>query len=179
MQLTTPRTILLTLFTATTLTLTGCVADPDIADDLPDQGAAPTHVAAVTFPDTEVAQTSEWVVEEINGIRAINKRDWYPRVSPELSEDIPVDSLVGTLNSQLRPSLPFVPSDYEEPEPNYGITRLTPDLTAQPVDLHIQVDDTGLISALWYETVESDATTNTTEQPSDDGEEIPSDGLGQ
>ena len=176
-----PRTIFLTLFAATTLSLTGCVADPDVADVLPDQGAAPTHVAEVTFPDTEVAQISEWVVSEINGIRAINKQDWYPRVSPQLAEEIPVDSLVGTLNSQLRPSLPFVPSDYEEPEPNYGITRLTPDLTAQPVDLHLQVDDTGLISALWYETVESDATdsTDTTQEPTDDGEDIPSDGLGQ
>ncbi|HEY4535952.1 MAG TPA: Cpe/LpqF family protein [Enteractinococcus sp.] len=178
MKLSQPRTLLLTLFTAATLSLTGCVADPDVADVLPDQGAAPTHVAEVTFPDSEVAQTSEWVVEEINGVRAINKQDWYPRVSPQLSEDIPVDSLVGTLNSQLRPSLPFVPSDYKEPEPNYGITRLTPDLTAQPVDLHIQVDDTGLISALWYETIESDAS-ETTNEPTDDGEDTPSAGLGQ
>ena len=184
MQLPKPRTILLTLLTATTLALTGCVADPDVADVLPDQGSVPTHVAEVTFPDTPAAQTSEWVVEEINGVRAINKQDWYSRVSPELSEEIPVDSLVGTLNSQLRPSLPFVPSDYEEPKPNYGITRLTPDLTAQPVDLHIKVDDTGLISALWYETVESDATDDTgapaiTEEATDDGEDVPSDGLGQ
>ena len=181
MQLPKPRTILLTLFTATTLALTGCVADPDVADVLPDQGSVPTHVAEVTFPDTQVAQTSEWVVEQINGVRAINKQDWYSRVSPELTEEIPVDSLVGTLNSQLRPSLPFVPSDYEEPEPNYGITRLTPDLTAQPVDLHVKVDDTGLINALWYETVESDATSapDTTEETTDDDEDVPSDGLGQ
>ncbi len=178
MQIPKPRTILLTLLTATTLSLTGCVADPDVADVLPDQGASPTHVDQVTFPDTEAAQTSEWVVSEINGVRAINKQDWYPRVSPELTDDIPVDSLVGTLNSELRPSLPYVPSDYEEPEPNYGITRLTPDLTATPVDLHLQVDDTGRISALWYETIESDAS-DTPEAPTEEHDETPSDGLGE
>jgi hypothetical protein len=157
MQLSKFRTLVPGALLAATLALSGCTADPELADDLPDQGAAPTHVEAVTFPDTEVGNTSEWVVDEINGVRAINKQDWYPRVSPQLSEDIPIDSLVGTLNSQLRPSLPFVPSEYEEPETNYGVTRLTPDLTAQPIDLHIQVDDAGLITALWYEEVESDA----------------------
>ena len=162
MQLRKPRTKLLTALVATALSLTACTGDPEIADVLPDQGSVPTHVTEVTFPETEAANTSQWVVEQINGVRSINKQDWYPRVSPALSEDIPVDSLVGTLNSELRPSLPYVPSDYEEPEPNYGVTRLTPDLTAQPVDLHVQVDDTGLISALWYETVESDATTEDT-----------------
>lgn len=152
------RTLFLTVLTATTLALTGCVADEEVADQLPDQGSVPTHVTEVDFPDTEAARTSKWVVDEINGTRAINKQDWYPRASPELTEQIPVDSLVGTLNSDLRPSLPYVPSDYQEPEANYGITRLTPDLTAEPVDLHLQVDDTGRISALWYETVETDAT---------------------
>lgn len=177
MQLPKPRTIFTTTLVAAALSLTACTADPEIADVLPDQGSAPTHVAEVTFPDTEAANTSQWVVEQINGVRAINKQDWYPRVSPELSEDIPVDSLVGTLNSELRPSLPYVPSDYEEPESNYGVTRLTPDLTAQPVDLHVQVDDTGLISALWYETVESDATTDDASQVPDDEETTP--GLNQ
>src|SRR5690625_7531058 len=76
-----------------------------------------------------------------------------------MSEDIPVDSLVGTLNTALRPSMPYVPSDYEEPEENYAITRLTPDLTAEPVDLHLKTDATGRISALWYEYVEDEGTT--------------------
>lgn len=178
MKLTSPRNIILTVVSATAIALTGCTADPELADDLPDQGAAPTHVAETTFPDTEVANMSQWVVEEINGVRAIDKRDWYSRVSPELTEDIPVDSLVGTLNSQLRPSLPYVASEYEEPEPDYGITRLTPDLTAQPVDLHLQVDDTGMISALWYEEIESDGPSD--EQPDTTEEEQQSDpGLGQ
>lgn len=168
MKLNKARTLLLTTLTATALTFTGCVADPEVADVLPDQGAAPTHVSEIAFPDTEVGQTSKWVVQEINGIRAINKQDWYAKVSPELTENIPVDSLVGTLNAQLRPSLPFVPSDYEEPSAGYGITRLTPDLTAQPVDLHIQMDDTGRISALWYETVESDATSSPSESPEEE-----------
>lgn len=172
-----PRNILLSAFVASTLALSGCTADPEIADDLPDQGSVPTHVSAVTFPDTKVAETSEWVVEEINGPRAINKQDWYPNVSPELTDEIPVDSLVGTLNSQLRPSLPYVPSEYEEPEPNYGVTRLTPDLTAQPVDLHVQVDEAGLITALWYETVESDAEDGETSFPDEDEQNQP--GLGQ
>lgn len=178
---TTPRTKVLALSAAILLTLTGCVADPDVADVLPDQGAAPTHVAEVTFPDTPVGNVSHWVVEEINGIRAINKRDWYPKVSPELTENIPVDSLVGTLNAQLRPSLPYVASDYEEPEPNYGITRLSPDLTAQPVDLHIQLDETGLISALWYETIDSDEDNSETppEESLDDSEDALSDALNQ
>lgn len=178
MQLPKPRTLLTTTLVAAALSLSACTTDPEIADVLPDQGSAPTHVAEVTFPDTEAANTSQWVVEQINGVRAMNKQDWYPRVSPALSEDIPVDSLVGTLNSQLRPSLPYVPSNYEEPEANYGVTRLTPDLTAQPVDLHVQVDDTGLISALWYETVESDATTDDDTAFPDDGEET-SPGLNQ
>ena len=178
MPLTTPRNVVLTALFATTVALTGCTADPELADDLPDQGAAPTHVAQTTFPDTDVANMSQWVVEEINGVRAIDKRDWYSRVSPELTEEIPVDSLVGTLNSQLRPHLPYVASEYEEPESNYGITRLTPDLTAQPVDLHLQVDDTGMISALWYEEIESDGPSD--ERPDTTEEEQQSDpGLGQ
>ncbi len=177
MQASKPHTLFLTIVVAG-LSLTGCVADSEIADELPDQGSVPTHVTEVSFPDTEAAEASQWVVDEINGVRAINKQDWYPRVSPQLSEEIPVDSLVGTLNSQLRPSLPYVPSDYEEPEPDYGITRLTPDLTAQPVDLHLQVDDTGRISALWYETVESDAETDPATQFPKEGEEN-NPGLGQ
>lgn len=177
------RTKILALSATLLLTLTGCVADPEVADVLPDQGAVPTHVAEVTFPDTEVAGVSQWVVEEINGIRAINKQDWYPKVSPELTENIPVDSLVGTLNAQLRPSLPYVASDYEEPEPNYGITRLTPDLTAEPVDLHVQLDETGLIIALWYETIDSDAggsaATSEVPQPTPEATQDGSGGLGQ
>ncbi|GAA4472879.1 hypothetical protein GCM10023190_04020 [Enteractinococcus fodinae] len=178
MKLTTPRNIVLTAVFATTIALTGCTADPEVADVLPDQGSAPTHVAETTFPDTEVANMSQWVVEEINGVRAIDKRDWYPRVSPELTEDIPVDSLVGTLNSQLRPHLPYVASEYEEPESNYGITRLTPDLTAVPVDLHLQLDDTGMISALWYEEIESDADSDEQPATSEDEEES-TPGVGQ
>lgn len=174
------RILFLTVLTATTLALTGCVADEEVADDLPDQGSVPTHVSEVEFPDTEVARTSKWVVDEINGSRAINKQDWYPRAAPELTEKIPVDSLVGTLNSQLRPSLPYVPSDYHEPEANYGVTRLTPGLTAEPVDLHIQVDDSGMIRDLWYETVETDATTTEDDgaQIQDDDAETPATGLG-
>ncbi|HIW47288.1 MAG TPA: Cpe/LpqF family protein [Candidatus Yaniella excrementigallinarum] len=162
MQRTTPRTLLLTAITVVTLSITGCVADPEVTDNQPDGGSAPTHVEEITFPDTEVGQTSRWVLDEINGSNAINKQDWYPRVSPEMSEDIPVDSLVGTLNTELRPSMPYVPSDYDEPEENYAITRLTPDLTAEPVDLHLKTDATGRISALWYEYVEDEGTT---EQP--------------
>ena len=173
------RSIILSAVIATTLALTGCTADPEIADQLPDQGSAPTHVDEVTFPETEVANTSQWVVEQINGVRAIDKRDWYPKVSPELTEDIPVDSLVGTLNSQLRPDLPYVASGYEDPETDYGITRLSPDLTSQPVDLHIQLDETGLISALWYEEVESDATPSEDSTVAPDDEEESAPGLGQ
>src|SRR5699024_1387691 len=75
------------------------------------------------------------------------------------SEDIPVDSLVGTLNTELRPSMPYVPSDYDEPEEKYAITRLTPDLTAEPVKLHVKTNATGRISALWYEYDEDQGTT--------------------
>lgn len=178
MQLSTPRNIVLTVLVATTLAFTGCTADPELADDLPDQGAAPTHVTETTFPDTDVANKSQWVVEELNDVRAIDKRDWYSQVSPELSEEIPIDSLVGTLNSQLRPSLPFVASDYEEPAQNYGVTRLTPDLTAQPVDLHLQLDDTGLISALWYEEIDSDEASDDETTFSDEDQES-NPGLGQ
>ena len=179
MRLSIPRNIFVSAVVATTLVVTGCTADPEIADQLPDQGAAPTHVEEITFPETAVGEMSEWVVEEINGVRAINKQDWYSKVSPELTEQIPVDSLVGTLNSQLRPDLPYIASEYEEPESDYGVTRLTPDLTSQPVDLHIQLDETGLISALWYEEVESDADTieDTTGAP--EGEEKTAPGLGQ
>lgn len=176
MQRFTPRTLFSTLALVTALTVTGCVADPEVADVLPDQGSIPTHVAAVSFPDTEAGQTSAWVVDEINGMRSINKQDWYPRVSPELTDDIPVDSLVGTLNAQLRPSLPYVPSDYHEPAANYGVTRLSPDLTAEPVDLHVQVDDSGRISALWYETT-NDGDSNTGDETPEETEE-PADGLG-
>lgn len=167
MQFPKTRTTLLTAFAATTLAVTGCVSDPEVADVLPDRGSDPTHVADVEFPDTEVARTSSWVVDEINGTRAIDKDDWYPRVAPELSDTIPVDSLVGTLNSELRPALPYVASDYEEPAEDYGVTRLTPDLTAEPVDLHIEVDESGRLTALWYEGVDSD------------GDEETTDGLGQ
>ena len=179
MQLSKTRTILLTTFTAVTLSLTGCVADPEIADTLPDRGSAPTHVEEVSFPDTDVGNMSEWIVDEVNGTRSINKQDWYPRVSPEMSDEIPVDSLVGTLNSDLRPSLPFVPAEYTEPENNYGVTRLTPDLTSAPLDLHVKVDDTGRISDLWYEEVVTDA--NQEEEPSDEVDEdsAPGGGLGQ
>lgn len=181
MQLSKPRTLLLTVFTAFTLSLTGCVADPEIADTLPDRGSDPTHVDETNFPDTEVGNMSKWVLAEINGDRSINKQDWYPRVAPEMSEEIPVDSLVGTLNSDLRPSLPFVASDYSEPEENYGITRLTPDLTSEPIHLHVQIDDTGRISALWYEEVVTDAApqpqdTSTTDQ---DEDTAPGGGIGQ
>ena len=164
------RTLVLTAVTATALTFTGCVADPEIADDLPDRGSAPTHVAEVSFPDTEAARTSQWVVDEINATRSMNKQDWYPKVAPEMSDEIPVDSLVGTLNSELRPSLPYVPSDYAEPEEDYGITRLTPDLTAVPIDLHIRIDDTGRITALWYEELESEANTGDTSTSDEDAE---------
>lgn len=179
MQLLTSRNIILTALVATTLTITGCTADPELADDLPDQGSVPTHVTETTFPETDVANMSQWVVEEINDVRAIDKGDWYSRVSPELSEDIPVDSLVGTLNSQLRPALPYVASDYEEPEADYGVTRLTPDLTAQPVDLHLQLDETGMISALWYVEIDSEETSDDEETafPEEDQENNP--GLGQ
>lgn len=176
------RAILLTAFTAAALSLAGCVADPEIADPLPDRGSAPTHVPETSFPDTEAGNMSKWVVNEINGTRAINKQDWYPRVSPEKSDEIPVDSLVGTLNSELRPSIPFVAAEYSEPEENYGITRLSPDLTSAPIDLHVKVDDTGRISDLWYEEVVTDATPE--ESPSDDSddndeESMPGEGLGQ
>ena len=177
----TPRKLFAAAVVATALAVTGCTADPEIADDLPDQGAVPTHVEEVAFPDTDVAHISQWVVEEINDVRAINKQDWYSRVSPELTEQIPVDSLVGTLNSELRPSLPYIASEYEEPAADYGVTRLTPDLTSQPVDLHLQLDETGLISALWYEEVESDdAPTDhdATTSPADEEEES-TPGLGQ
>lgn len=166
MQLPQLRTVVLSTFTAVALSLTGCVADPETADTLPDRGTGPTHVSETSFPDTNVGNTSQWVVDEINGSRAINKQDWYPRVSPEMSEEIPVDSLVGTLNSELRPSLPYIASDYSEPEEDYGITRLTPDLTSEPLDLHIQIDGSGLITDLWYEEV---ATTDE-EAPSDQDE---------
>lgn len=152
------------------------MADPETADPLPDGGTGPSDVSEVTFPETEVADNSQWVVDQINGTRAINKQDWYPRVSPEMSEEIPVDSLVGTLNSDLRPSMPYVPSDYSEPEEDYGVTRLTPDLTAASVDLHIRIDDTGRISDLWYDEV---ATEDGSEQPQPtDGEDAPSPGGG-
>lgn len=178
MQLPKARTILLTALTAVTLSVTGCVADPEIADTLPDSGSAPTHVAETSLPDTDAGNMSQWVVDEINGTRAINKQDWYPRVSPEMSDDIPVDSLVGTLNADLRPSLPFVAAEYSEPEENYGVTRLSPDLTSAPIDLHVKVDDTGRISDLWYEEVVTDA--NQEDSPSDTDEEaVPGEGLGQ
>lgn len=179
MQLSTPRTIIATAFAAAAFALTGCVADPETADPLPDGGTGPTHVSEVSFPDSEVAETSEWVVDQINGTRAINKQDWYPRVSPEMSEEIPVDSIVGTLNSDLRPSMPYVPSEYSEPEEHYGITRLTPDLTAASIDLHVRVDDSGLITDLWYDEV---ANEDASEQPdsTDDEDSAPSGGgLGQ
>ncbi|GAA2042401.1 hypothetical protein GCM10009720_23780 [Yaniella flava] len=169
------RTTVLTAVAATALAFTGCVADPETADDLPDRGSAPTHVAEVNFPDTEAARTSQWVVDEINATRSMNKQDWYPKVAPEMSDEIPVDSLVGTLNSELRPSLPYVPSNYEEPEENYGITRLTPDLTAGPIDLHIQIDDTGRITDLWYEELES---ADSGETATDDEDAETNDGLG-
>lgn len=156
MKVFTPRKIVLTLFSAAILSLTGCVADPDVADVLPDQGSVPTHVEEVTFPESDVGKTAKWVVSDINGIRAINKQDWYSKVSPELTDNIPVDSLVGTLNADLRPSLPYIASNYQEPEAGYAIVRLTPDLTAQPVDLHLKVDASGRISSLWYEIVETD-----------------------
>src|SRR5699024_231852 len=175
MQLSKSRTILLTTFTAVTLSLTGCVADPEIADNLPDRGSAATHVGEVSFADSDVGNMSEWIVDEVNGTRSINKQDWYPKVAPEMSDEIPVDSLVGTLNSELRPSLPYVPSDYEEPEENYGITRLTPDLTAGPIDLHIQIDDTGRITDLWYEELES---ADSGETNPDDEDAETNDGLG-
>lgn len=178
MQLPKTRTLVLTAITAITLSLTGCVADPEIADTLPDRGSAPTTVAEVSFPDTEVGKMSKWVVDEINGTRAISKQDWYPRVSSEMSDDIPVDSLVGTLNSDLRPSLPFVAVEYSEPEENYGVTRLTPDLTSAPIDLHVQVDDTGRILELWYEEVVTDATPEESSS-NDDAESVPGEGLGQ
>lgn len=178
MQIPKTRTILLTALTAVTLSLTGCVADPEIADTLPDRGSAPSHVAEISFPDTDAGNMSEWIVDEINGTRSINKQDWYPRVSPEMSDEIPVDSLVGTLNADLRPSLPFVPAEYTEPEENYGVTRLTPDLTSAPLDLHVKVDDTGRISDLWYEEVVTDANQEDSSS-SDDEDSAPGEGLGQ
>src|SRR5699024_11568918 len=111
MQRTSPRTLLLTSITVVTLSITGCVADPEVTDNQPDGSSAPTHVEEITFPDTEVGQTSRWVLDEISGSNAINKQDWYPRVSPHLREDIPVDALVSTLYTELRPSMPYVPSD--------------------------------------------------------------------
>lgn len=179
MQLPKLRTILLTSFTSATLALTGCVADPETADTLPDKGSGPTHVSEITLPDTDVGNTSEWVIEQINGTRAINKQDWYPRVSPEMSEEIPVDSLVGTLNSELRPSLPYVASDYAEPEEDYAVTRLTPDLTAEPIDLHVQIDDSSRIVDLWYEDVSTETNSDSDESTNDDEDSAPGDGLGQ
>jgi len=43
MQASKPHTLFLTIVVAG-LSLTGCVADPEIADELPDQGSVPTHV---------------------------------------------------------------------------------------------------------------------------------------
>src|SRR5699024_12584603 len=98
MQIPITRTRLLTALTAVTRSLTGWVADPEIADTLPDRGSAPRHVAEISSPDTDVGNMSEWVVDESNGTRSSNKEDWYPGVAPETSDEIPVDAQVGTLD---------------------------------------------------------------------------------
>lgn len=147
----TRRRIVATLATGAivSIALVGCVPEENL-DPTVDQGGIPTHVDEVTFGDTPVGERAQWIVDEINGNNAINKKDWFAKVAPELTEEIPVDSLVGVINSQVRPSGPFVASEYSEPQENVAVVRLTPDLSSTPLDMTVSLNDEGLLDGLWF-----------------------------
>ncbi|PXA82440.1 hypothetical protein DCC26_00600 [Auritidibacter sp. NML120779] len=131
------------------LGLSGCV-ESEHREATPDGNAAPTHVAPDHFPDNQLGDTGRWILNQINGNRAIDRSDWYDRVAPELTEQIPVDSLVGTLNAELRPQKPYVMTHYEQTDQASAMMTLTPDISAQPLDLHFSIDEAGRLTELWY-----------------------------
>lgn len=138
------------------LLLTGCIPEENL-DAAPDGGVVADHVEPVEFPDTKVAERAAWIINELNDNRALNRRDWHDKVSDDFKATMPVDSMVGTLNAEIRPHKPFVASEYREVENGVAQVRLTPPISSEPFDMTVSLDQDGKIDALWFEPVEGDS----------------------
>lgn len=124
------------------LTLTGCVGQES-------GGGQSQSTTQVAFPDSELGQNAEWVLEQLNGDADTIAADWKGKLAPTLVAEMTPQDLVDIINSEIRPRGPFTPTDFSAGEGNAQTELLAAD--GKHIRFALMIDPAeGLISGIHF-----------------------------
>lgn len=125
-----------------TLALTACTTDAP--DNVQTQSAE-----KITLPDSELGQSVEWVVGQLNSDSEATDADWEGKLSPTLTAEMTTQELVAVINTEVRPGAPFVPTDFSAGEDNAVVQLLNADGKHVRFVLTVDPED-GLITGIHF-----------------------------
>lgn len=127
------------------LTLTGCSTQESGGRE----AGQPESVKEVSFPDSKIGQSAEWVVEQLNGDTVATESGWKGRLAPSLTAEMAPQDLVEIINTEIRPRGPFTPTDFSAGEDN-ALTQLI-DADGEHLQFSLLLDPKeGLISGIHF-----------------------------
>lgn len=120
---------------------------PDTSSE--DSGEAQADAQAAEIPDTELGNTAQWIIDQLNGDEDITAEDWDAALSEEMKDEVPAEDLAEMLTTQFQPAAPWTPTSYEEAGDSGVVVNLTPSIT-EPLQMQLSLDDEGLINMLLF-----------------------------